>query len=141
MRLTPAALAQHPVVRWLVVGTLFAGFGLGLIKLFYDLLHWPYWLATLLQAEITTVLRYLVNDRWVFGHRHPTWMRLWQFHVATAGGFTVWWVASNLLQRSGVHYLLAAMLGACCSVGVNLASNFFWVWRKRTVATPEVSSK
>ncbi len=136
MRLTPARLARHAVVRWLVVGTIFAGVGLSLLKLFFDVLHWPYWLATLVQAEISTLLRYLVNDRWVFRHPRPTWQRLWQYHLATAGGFVVWWVATNLLQAQGVHYLLAAVLGGGCSVGFNLLANFRWVWRKRAVVAP-----
>ena len=134
MRLTFARLGRHPIARWMLVGGIFAGLGLALLKLFFDVLHWPYSVSTFLQAEICTLLRYLANDRWVFSQPRPTWLRLWQFHLATAGGFAVWWIIANLLQSNGVHYLLAALLAACCSVGVNMASNFFWVWRKRTNA-------
>jgi putative flippase GtrA len=131
MPLDHAKLARHPLVRWTIVGGVFAALGLGLLKLFFAVLHWPYWLSSALQAEICTVLRFLVNDRWVFNHHRPTWKRLWQYHLANAGGFAVWWVIANLLQRAGVHYLLSAILAAACSAGVSAASNFLWVWRKK----------
>jgi putative flippase GtrA len=132
MPIDHARLARHPVVRWTIVGGAFAAFGLLLLKLFFGVLHWPYWFGTALQAEICTVLRFLVNDRWVFHHPRPTWQRLWQYHVANAGGFAVWWIIANLLQRAGVHYILSAVLAAACSSGVSLLSNFLWVWRKKS---------
>jgi putative flippase GtrA len=141
MRINHAQLAKHPMVRWAIVGGLFAALGLALLKLFFVVLHWPYWLGTALQAEICTLLRFLVNDRWVFGHARPTRRRLWQYHVANAGGFVVWWIIANLLQRAGVHYLLAAILAAACSSGVGMASNFLWVWRKRTSANASVTTE
>lgn len=131
MPIDHARIARHPMVKWAIVGGLFAALGLGLLKLFFGVLQWPYWFATALQAEICTLLRFLVNDRWVFGQARPTWQRLWQYHLANAGGFAVWWVIANLLQRLGVDYLLSAILAAACSSGVSLVSNFFWVWRKR----------
>lgn len=133
MPIDHARIARHPMVKWSIVAGIFAVLGLGMLQVFFKVLHWPYWLSTALQAEICTMLRFLVNDRWVFGHARPTWPRLWQYHVANAGGFAVWWVAANLIQRTGVHHLLSAMLAALCSVGVSMLSNFFWVWRKKPV--------
>jgi putative flippase GtrA len=91
----------------------------------------PLMIGTLLSAEITLVLRFFVNDRWVFHYPRPSWIRLWQFHVASAGGGTVWWIVSNTLPRFGVHYLIAATVGSACSVFFGMTSNFLWVWRKR----------
>lgn len=119
------------MVKWSIVGGLFAVLGLGLIHLFYQVLHWPYWLSTALQAELVTLLRFPINDRWVFGHARPTWRRLWQYHVANAGSFGVWWIVTNSLKHTGVHYLLSPILAAVCSAGVGLLSNFLWVWRKK----------
>ncbi|HTB80142.1 MAG TPA: GtrA family protein [Opitutaceae bacterium] len=119
------------VLRWFVVGFIFAGIGLGLIKLLASSLGWPYTIATLTAGEIGTVLRFLVVDRWVFNHRRPTWGRLWQYHVANAAGFAVWWSAANLLKSAGVNYLLASIFAMFFSIGFNLLSNFWWIWRKR----------
>jgi putative flippase GtrA len=121
------------VFRWLVVGVVFAAIGLGLLKLMAGVFGWPYFLATLLSGEIGTVLRFLVVDRWVFRHPRPTFMRLWQYHVANALGFGIWWSVANLLEMMGVHYLVAAILAMFFSVGVNMLSNFWWIWRKPAV--------
>jgi len=118
------------VMRWLVVGLLFSGLGLGLLKILAGVLAWPYALATFCSGEICTLLRFLMVDRWVFRHRRPTWKRLWQYHVANAVGFAVWWSAANLLKSVGVHYLVASVLAMFFSVGFSLLSNFLWIWRK-----------
>jgi putative flippase GtrA len=122
------------VIRWLVVGVAFAAIGLVLIKLLAGILAWPYAIATFCSAEICTLIRFLVVDRWVFNYRRPTWKRLWQYHVANAAGFGIWWTAANVLRASGVHYILAAILAMCCSVGVSMLSNFLWIWRKPAVS-------
>jgi len=121
------------VVKWLVVGFVFAGVGLGLIKVMAGILAWPYAVATFLSGEIGTVLRFLVVDRWVFGHARPTWKKLWQYHVANAVGFGIWWTAANVLKSTGVHYLVASILAMFFSVGFSLFSNFLWIWRKPVV--------
>jgi len=117
------------VQRWFVAGVLFAGIGLGLLKVLAGILAWPYSLATLCSGEVCTLLRYLMVDRWVFGNQRPTMKRLWQYHVANAIGFAVWWSAANLLKYVGVHYLAASVLAMFFSVGFGLASNFLWIWR------------
>ena len=109
-------LPWRSLARWWIVGLAFYGGGLGALYLFQDILALPLMLGTLLAAEFTTLLRFFVNDRWVFGHRRPTWLRLWQYHVAGAGGFVVWWTIANLLPRFGIHYLVASTLGTGCSV-------------------------
>jgi len=117
--------------RWWIVGLGFYGVGLGVLYLFTSVLKMPLMIGTLLSAEITLVLRFFVNDRWVFQYRRPSWVRLWQFHVASAGGGSVWWIVSNALPRFGVHYLIAATAASACAVGFGMTSNFLWVWRKR----------
>jgi putative flippase GtrA len=126
------------VIRWLIVGAAFAGIGLALIKVLAGVLAWPYSVATFCSGEICTLLRFLVVDRWVFDHRRPTWTRLWQYHVANAAGFGIWWTAANLLRAAGIQYLLAAVLAMCFSVGFSMLSNFLWIWRKPAPASPRL---
>ena len=117
------------VARWLAIGFLFAVASLGLLKLLAGSFAWPYAIATFCSGEICTILRFLAVDRWVFSHHAPTWNKLWQYHVANALGFGVWWGVANLLKAAGVHYMLAAGLAMFFSVGFNLLSNFLWIWR------------
>ncbi len=122
------------VIRWLVTGVGFSALGVGMLKVMAGILAWPYMLSTFIAGEVGTILRFLVVDRWVFANRRPTWKRLWQYHVANALGFTIWWSAANLLQRAGVHYLLASILAIFFSIGFSLATNFLWIWRKPAAA-------
>jgi putative flippase GtrA len=118
------------VMRWTAVGILFGGTGIVLIKLLAGILAWPYALATFASGEICTIFRFLAVDSWVFGRERPTFRRLWQYHIATALGFAIWWSAANLLELVGVQYLVAAVLAMFFSVGFNMLSNFWWIWRK-----------
>lgn len=132
----PAAEA----VRWFLVAGLFTAIGLLLLKGFVDGLHWPYAWATLVQSETCNLLRFFVNDRWVFRRRKPTWKRLGQYHVANAMGFAVWWAGANALKAMGVNYLLASMLAMLGSFGVSWLTNFRWIWRKRPLEGCETTA-
>jgi putative flippase GtrA len=122
---------RGPVFRWVLVGGLFMGLNIGFLYLLVGRLGLSVVVATLLSAEASTVLRFLVNDRWVFGNPGPTWTRLWQYHAANAGAFAIWWTATNVMNRMGFHYLVASILAVGFSTGVSLFSNFFWIWRKQ----------
>lgn len=120
----------NSVVRWLVVGAVFTGANSAALFVLVGKLHFSLGLATLLAAEASTLLRFLINDRWVFNSPIPTWRRLWQYHWANAGSFLVWWIVSNALPHLGVHYLIAAIIGTVASVGLSIFTNFRWIWRR-----------
>jgi putative flippase GtrA len=103
---------------------------LGTLYVFRHVLRIELWAATLVSAEVSLVLRFLINDRWVFNRVRPSWQRLWRYHLASAGGAGVWWLVANVLPRFGVHYLLAATAGSVCAAFFGMASNFLWIWRK-----------
>ncbi len=131
-------LPWRTLARWLIVGVVFLVVGTTLLYIAVDRLHMPLKLGTLFSAELTLLIRYFINDRWVFGHRFPTWMRLWQFHVAGAGGFAIWWTVANALPHFGVHYLLASAAGSASSMSLSIITNFLWIWRQPS-APAEVS--
>ena len=136
---TPRAghrIRWRALARWWAVGMLFLGWSLGVLYLLKDKLLLPLLLATLITAEAGTCLRFLVNDRWVFEHQRPTLRRLWQYHVANAGGFVIWWAVSNVLPALGIHYLLASVAATACSVGLSMLTNFLWIWRRRLPPVP-----
>jgi dolichol-phosphate mannosyltransferase len=116
--------------RWWVVGLAFFGTGTGLLYVCVGLLGMPLLAATVLSAEINQLIRFFITDRWVFGHRRPTWNRLWQFHVASVGGALIWWAVTNILSRFGIHYLIASVAGTGCSVFFSMWTNFLWIWRR-----------
>ena len=95
----------------------------------------PLALSTLFTQEITTIVRYVVNDFWVFHETRLSWTRLWQFHVASIGGAIVWLTLANALPKLGMNYLLASTIGTVSSMLVTMATNFLWIWGKRTSAS------
>jgi putative flippase GtrA len=121
---------HSPLFRWLTAGGAFlfinSIFMVVLVEYFTLKALW----ATLISAELCTILRFFVNEHWVFKGIGPVWKRLWQYHVANAGSFAVWMIVANLLIHWGIHYLLASALAVGISTMVSMASNFLWVWRK-----------
>jgi len=124
-------LPLRSLYRWWIVGLVFTAGGIGLMYVLVGMLYLPLLAATTINTEVPIMLRYLINDRWVFGHRRPTWRRLWQFHLASAGGAIVWWIVASALPRFGVHYLVASLAGTACSVCFSMVTNFLWIWRGR----------
>src|SRR5690349_14534146 len=85
--------------RWWAGGLLFLVINIPLLYSLHDVLGLPVWLATLVGGEIGTILRFLVNDRWVFGNPRPTWLRLFQYQIAVASSFAIWWAVTNALAQ------------------------------------------
>lgn len=119
------------LLKWFGAGLAMMGVNTAFLFLFVDRLGLSVPVATFLGAEACTLLRFLINHYWVFGRRNPTFRSCVQYHVANAGAFAVWWGAANLLTVLGMHYLLAGIAAVACSTLVSLATNFFWIWRKR----------
>jgi dolichol-phosphate mannosyltransferase len=124
------------LARWWVVGMAFLAVGTVLLYTAKNLLHLPLILATPLSAEVTLLVRFLINDSWVFGQRHPTFKRLWQFHLASVGGFVIWMAITNGLYQLGVHYLIASVIGSACSMCFSIATNFLWIWHRNFAHAP-----
>ena len=110
-----------------------------LLYLVKEVFRIPLAVATLITAEIATILRFFVTNTWVFDRTASTAKGLWQFHWANAGGFAIWWCIGNLLPRYGVHYMVAVTAGIGGSMGFNILSSVFWIWRKDQPASANSS--
>ena len=119
------------LLRWFAAGLAFMGISTALLYGSVELLGLSVPIATLLTAEASTLLRFLVNHYWVFGLRNPTIRNCIEYHVANAGAFALWWTTANVLTLLGMHYLLAGIAAVACSTLFSLSTNFFWIWRKR----------
>jgi putative flippase GtrA len=95
-----------------------------------DRLHISLRSGTLLAAEVTAVMPYAVNDLWVFSEQRPAWiLLLWQFHVANAEGFAIWWAVTAISARAAI-YNIASGLGTAEYLLLGMATNFIWIWHK-----------
>ena len=123
-------MLNQPVYRWLIVGGSFLFINAIFMWIFVEKIHLAVFVATVISAEVCTVLRFFVNENWVFRTGQHCWVRLGQFHVANGAAFIIWLALTNLLVLRGFHYQLASVAGVACSVGASFLSNFLWVWRK-----------
>lgn len=121
------------LLKWFGAGLAMMGINTAFLFLFVDTLGLSVPVATFLGAEACTLLRFLINHYWVFGRHSPTLRSCVHYHVANAGAFAVWWGTANLLTVLGMHYLLAGIAAVACSTLVSLATNFLWIWRKRSL--------
>lgn len=119
------------LAKWLAAGLAFMGFSTGLLYLLVDRIGLSVPAGTFLTAEISTLLRFLVNHYWVFGQRSPTLRDCVQYHIANAGAFAIWWLTANLLTIAGLHYLIASIAAVAGSTLFSMATNFLWIWKRR----------
>jgi putative flippase GtrA len=92
----------------------------------------PLWLSSALAVELAIISNYLLNDRWTFAARRPSFRRFAKFNVASLAGLglnvtTVWFLA-----RAGVYFLAANLVGIAAAVTANYALSVTWVWRRAT---------
>jgi dolichol-phosphate mannosyltransferase len=117
--------------KYLVVG------GIGLVVnsvglvLLHQLLVLPLLLASLLAVELSIASNYLLNDRWTFGRRWPSWRRFLKFNLVSCGGLiittaTLWVFVTGMRSP----YLLANLFGIVLATGWNFAINLLWTWRR-----------
>ena len=128
---------KRRMIRWWIVGTAFAVLGFPLLYLLVNVEGMPLSIASLSTAEITLIIRFFVNDRWVFQQRSWSWTRLWRFQVTGVGAIVIWWSVTNALPQVGIHYLLASLVGTGCSVICSMVTNFRWIWQQPSAAANE----
>lgn len=121
---------RSKLLRWFAAGLVFMGISTVLLYGFVDLLGLSVPVGTLATAEASTLLRFVVNHYWVFGLRNPTIRNCFQYHIANASAFALWWLTANALTLMGMHYLLAGIAAVACSTLLSLSTNFFWIWRR-----------
>jgi dolichol-phosphate mannosyltransferase len=117
------------VALWVLFGGSASLLELGLLRALYEGLLWPLPIATAVAAEVLIIFKFLMNDRFVFGHSTPTMRRLVKYHGASAGAFVVYWVAINALTLLvGVPYIPAFVVSTAAAFSWSLITNFLWVW-------------
>jgi putative flippase GtrA len=126
-----AVWESRRIAAWVLVGLAASVLELALLRGLYELLRWPLPLATLVAAETLIILKFLLNDRFVFRHHWPTVPRLMRYHGASAGALAVYWVAINAITLlAGVPYVLAFVVSTAAAFTWSLLTNFLWVWAR-----------
>ena len=116
---------------WVVVGVGGAALELGLLRVLVDGLLWAVPIASFVAAEALIIGKFLVTDRFVFGHPHPTYRRAAKYQGASTGALAVSWLVLNGFVLVGVVYPIAFLVGTAAAFTWSLLTNFLWVWAVR----------
>ncbi|HEY1294097.1 MAG TPA: GtrA family protein [Chloroflexota bacterium] len=122
------------LVRWVLLGLTASLLELALLRGLVELALWPLPLATAVAAEVLILGKFVVNDRYVFGHPWPNLSRLLRYHGASAGALVVYWLVLNALSLlAGVPYMAAFVVGTAAAFTWSLLTNFLWVWEQHNL--------
>lgn len=121
---------------WTLLGVMATGLEIGLLGILYRTWAVPLWLASAVAAETFLLVRFVIADRWVFGNGRPSPGRLFRYHGASAGAFTISWLVLNgsaAVLAIPNEFIVPSLLGSAAAFCWSLLTNFLWVWR----AAPE----
>jgi putative flippase GtrA len=122
-------LRRRRVAGWFLLGLMASLLELALLRVLFELLQWPLPIATAIAAEVLIMVKFLLNDRFVFNHAWPTAGRLVRYHGASAGALLVYWLVVNSLSLvGGLAYVAAFVVGTAAAFAWSLLTNFLWVW-------------
>ena len=124
-----AVFSGRRVAPWLLIGCGASLVELLLLRLLHEDLGWPLPLASATAAETLIMVKFLLSDRCVFGHRWPQLRRLLRYHGACAGAFVTYWLVINgLAALLAVPYVAGFVVGTAVAFTWSLLTNFLWVW-------------
>lgn len=101
------------------------------LHLFYAVADLPLAVASALATELAIGHNYLLNDRWTFRRRSPTWPRFLRFNVSALGGLVATVAVLWGLVHIGVGLLAGNVLAIGAGAAVNFAFSTLWVWPRK----------
>jgi putative flippase GtrA len=90
----------------------------------------PLPVSSAMAVELAVLSNYLLNDRFTFAVRRPSFRRLAKFNITSLAGLTVNVMIVWFLARHGVYFLAANLVGIAVAVVVNYTFSVAWVWRR-----------
>jgi putative flippase GtrA len=122
-------LISPRLLRFGIVGLTGVVVNLIVLRLLYGELHWPPLVASALSVEVSILNNFLWNNRWTFGQRTISLIRFGRFNLAALGGLAITaGLFTLLLQRFGLPYLLADLVGIAAATLWNWAISVHWTW-------------
>lgn len=120
--------------KFLVVGAVGLAVNQGLLFVFHDLLHLILSAASALAIFISMVVTFTLNERWTWHDRGsgPVLHRMAMYFPINCFGLVINVVILTLLvDRLGIHYLVANLFGAGTAAVWNFTINHRITWREK----------
>jgi len=116
--------------RFCVVGGTGTAINTAVLYLLSRGLGLPLPVSSAVAVELAILSNYMLNDRFTFGARRPSFRRLAKFNLTSLGGLGVNVIIVWLLTRHGVYFIAANFVGIAVAVVVNYTFSVAWVWRR-----------
>jgi putative flippase GtrA len=100
-----------------------------LVYLLHGLLHWSLPVAVVVASEVAIFNNFLWNDRWTFGRRDPSILRLLRFNLSSLGGVAINTIITTALTAAGLPYLVSLLIGVGAATLGNFTVSTLWIWR------------
>lgn len=121
---------KKEIIFWIITGFLMMFLTTFFLFIFVDIFKINLLLSTFITAELSLIIRFLINDKMIFKSNNAFGISLLKFHIASASGFIIWWSITNLLSSFGIYYLYSSIIAVFFSTLFNFSTNFFWIWKK-----------
>jgi dolichol-phosphate mannosyltransferase len=134
-RLAPIVPRQASLMcagKFLVVGGLGTLVNTAILVILYHYAHLALVAASALATELAIAHNYLWNNYWTFGRRRASLGQFARFNLVSLGGqcitvATLW----ILVQHTGLHYVVANLVGIGLALVWNFVVNVRWTWGPR----------
>lgn len=122
--------------KFILVGVINTLFGTGIMFLFYNLLHFSYWISSASNYFFGSILSYFLNRMFTFRSNGPTEETLPRFVI----NISLCYLVAYGLAKPLVAYILsgaatniqeniAMIIGMCLFVGLNYIGQRFFVFK------------
>jgi dolichol-phosphate mannosyltransferase len=118
--------------KFLLVGAIGLAVNQGLLFSLVSLAGMPVFAASPLAIALSMLVTFFLNEHWTWRDRGQGLMlhRALLYGTINSGGLIINWVLLVSLERLGMHYLLANLIGAGVAAVWNFSLNHAWTWRR-----------
>lgn len=127
-----AAALSHRFQRFLVVGALGLAVNQGLLYALVDWLAVAVAAASPIAILVSMVVTFVLNERWTWHDRGRGLImhRAALYGSINSGGLLINWITLVSLDRIGLNYLIANLIGAGIAAVWNFSLNHALTWRE-----------
>jgi dolichol-phosphate mannosyltransferase len=127
-----AAALSHRFQRFLVVGALGLAVNQGLLFALVDWLAVAVAAASPIAILVSMVVTFVLNERWTWHDRGRGLImhRAVLYGSINSGGLLINWITLVSLDRIGLNYLIANLVGAGIAAVWNFSLNHALTWRE-----------
>ncbi|HEX5417550.1 MAG TPA: GtrA family protein [Chloroflexota bacterium] len=116
-------------LRFAVIGGSGVVVNLIVIHILFAQLHWTPVIASALAVEAAILSNFVGNNWWTFEQRTFSFFRLAKYNLVALGGLLITTVIFTvLMQRFGLSYIIADLIGIGAATAWNFAASVLWAW-------------